>query len=268
MFSIMLFVIGACFGSFLCCQSRRLRLKSTKHKTLGKRSVCLSCKTKLKWYENIPILSWLFLKGKCSHCGKKIGLTEILSELGLALAFLALSTTIDIATASLIEWLIFGFTLALTLSLGFLAIYDGTYGELPTPFLIVSIIIALIIAGLKGWLLLSNGSIITVSPIFATVVPPLLSVLILGGLYLVLYLVSKGKWVGDGDWLLGTAIGLALADPGLALIALFLANFIACIVMLPVIKKTKNKKIYFGPFMIIAFIITISLSSCGIINLW
>ncbi len=262
-FFIILFILGACFGSFLCCQARRLKLKETHHKSLGKRSVCLNCKTKLKWYENLPIFSWLFLKGKCRHCGKKIGLTEILSELGLALAFLALGTTIDITSASLVEWLIFGFTLVFTLSLGFLAIYDGTYGELPVPFLVLSIILAVIVLGFKEWLWLSNSAF---SVDF--ILNPLFSVLILGGLYLALYLISKGKWVGDGDWVLGLAIGLALAIPWLALITLFLANLFACLVMLPVVKKSKNRRIYFGPFLVIAFIVTTSLPSCVIISLW
>ncbi len=86
----------------------------------------------------------------------------------------------------------------------------------------------------------------------------LYSVLILGGTYLVLYLISKGKWVGDGDWLLGTAIGLALGHPWLAVNALFIANLTACLVMAPIVKKTHHKKIYFGPFMVVAFIIVYS----------
>ena len=64
-FLVGLFILGACFGSFLCCQARRLRIKD-KHgkksvKKLGSRSVCLHCKAKLKWYDNIPIISWLIL---------------------------------------------------------------------------------------------------------------------------------------------------------------------------------------------------------------
>lgn len=64
--------------------------------------------------------------------------------------------------------------------------------------------------------------------------------------------------MGDGDWILGAALGVALADPWLALIALFIANVLACLVMAPVIKRRKNKKIYFGPFMVAAFIITLT----------
>ena len=254
LFYILLFILGSCFGSFLCCQARRLHLKvAEKGKKLGARSVCLQCNYQLKWYDNIPVLSWLFLRGKCRKCGKKIGLAEFLSELGLGLAFLALGTTINPTAANILQWSIFITTLILTISLGFLAIYDGIYGELPTIYLTISTICAIIVLCLKEWLILSNSSF-TPEIIFK----PLASVAILGGVYLILYLISKGKWVGDGDWILGTALGIALADPWLALIALFIANVLACLVMAPVIKRRKNKKIYFGPFMVAAFIITLT----------
>ena len=89
---------------------------------------------------------------------------------------------------------------------------------------------------------------------------PLLSILILGGIYLALYLFSKGKWVGDGDWLLGTAIGIALFDPWLSLLVLFLSNFFATLVMYPITKTKKIKKVHFGPFLVIAFIIVYTFS--------
>ena len=162
LFFIILFILGACFGSFLCCQARRLHLKSTKGKSkkLSSRSVCLNCGYQLKWYDNIPVFSWLFLRGKCRKCKQKIGFAEILSELGLGLAFLALGTTIDPVTASILEWAILLATLILTIILAFLAIYDGLYGELPTTYLTISIVCAIIVLCLKEWLALS------ISPLF------------------------------------------------------------------------------------------------------
>ena len=59
------------------------------------------------------------------------------------------------------------------------------------------------------------------------------SVAILSGVYYLLYFFSKEKLVGGGDWILCLAIGLVLGDWRLALIELFLANFIGAIVMLP-----------------------------------
>ena len=73
-------VLGAVLGSFSCCQAWRIRYKVEKKGELGKRSVCLSCGKKLRWYENMPIVSWVLQRGKCRKCGKKIGTAEIMSE--------------------------------------------------------------------------------------------------------------------------------------------------------------------------------------------
>ncbi len=249
---ILLFIVGACFGSFLCCQARRLHLRG-EHKKLGRRSVCLNCKAKLKWYDNIPIISWLILKGKCRKCGKRIGAAEILSEIGLGLTFALFLFAASLSNKSLnlffenapISYLLHILVLVLVLVLAFLAIYDGLYGELPTPFLFIAIVLALFIVALQ----FSLPSLVNI----------LLSVIILGGVYLVLYLVSKGKWVGDGDWLLGVAIGLVLGHPWLTLLTLFLSNFLACLIMFPK-TKGKNKRIPFGPFLVAAFFIILAFS--------
>lgn len=256
LFRIFLFIIGACTGSYLCCQARRLRLKEQHKKPLGNRSVCLHCHYKLKWYDNLPIISWLMLRGKCRKCRKKIGLTELFSELGLALAFLLLSFSLNLATATSLEWTIFIATLLLTTILAFLAIYDGLYGELPSQCLALAIICATSILVLKEYTLISTNGFS-----MELVWKPILSFVALGGIYFTLYFISKGRWVGDGDWLLGTAIALALYDPWLALITLFLANFIACLVMYPTTKSKKNHKIHFGPFLFIAFVITTSFAN-------
>ena len=255
-FRILLFVVGACIGSFLCCQARRLHHNLThKTKLKSKRSLCLHCKKPLKWYDNLPLISWLSLKGKCRHCHHKIGLAEFLSELTTAIAFPLLSLIIDPATATPLAWIIFIAILIFTSTLIFLAIYDGLYGELPTICLITAIIFAIIILALQTWLTLSA------TPFTSSLISnPLLSILILGGLYLLLYLISKGKWVGDGDWLLATAIAIVLAHPLLALITLFLSNFIACLITLPLAKGNYKTKIHFGPFLVTAFIITYSFS--------
>lgn len=264
------FIIGACFGSFLCCQARRLRLKEQKKKPLGSRSVCLYCRHQLKWHDNLPIISWLALKGKCRHCHKKIGFAEFISEIGTGIAFVMLTCyALSVGGAQIFlartSYLI-GAPLPLIIATGialsvlallfiFLAIYDGLYGELPTFYLILSIVCAVAFLILKDCLILSTSSFTS-----DFILKPLFAILILGGLYLVLYLISKGRWVGDGDWILGTAIAIALADPWLALIALFIANFTACVTMYPIVKSHKNHKIHFGPFLVAAFIITTSFS--------
>lgn len=255
-FLVLLFILGACFGSFLCCEARRLRLKETKKPSLGRRSVCLKCHRQLKWYDNLPIVSWLLLKGKCRFCHHKIGSAEFLSEIGLGLAFLLLGLHFDVSTATPALTALLVLILVFTMILGFLAIYDGLYGELPSFALVFSIITAIIILTLQ-----STIKLLETPFTWGIVYQPVLAVLLLGGVYLLLYYVSKGRWVGDGDWLLGTAIAIVLGNFWLALIALFLANFIACLVMYPIVKKRRNHQIYFGPFLVVAFVITYSFTN-------
>ena len=266
-FLILLFILGACFGSFLCCQARRLHLRE-KHKSSSKlnpRSICLHCHRQLRWYDNIPVISWIVLRGKCRHCHKPIGLAEILSELGLGLAFLALGASFDFNSSDIFSYLIFVLTLSFTLMISFLAIYDGLYGELPSTIIWISISTAFAV------LLLQTCHTLLSEPFSIDLLwKPFASVAVLGGLYLVLYLVSHGKWVGDGDWLLGTAIAIFLANPWRALITLFLTNLLACFVMLPAMKRNRHRKIHLGPFMVAAFVIVIALfySKYDIISLW
>ena len=285
-FSILMFILGAAFGSFLCCEARRLRERELRRRPPGPRSVCLHCHHQLKWYDNLPILSWLILRGKCRYCHRKIGLAEFLAELGLATAFLALGLHFYLTASVLpsvngwafppihpLNWAIFAITLLLTLSLGFLAIYDGAYGELPALPLTISIICAIIIVILRQeaslFVIQSPSSSSTPllfhqlrmfaahpwSPTFAS----LLAAALLGGLYLVLYLASHGRWVGDGDWLLATAIGLALGSPWLALIALLVANLTATLAY-PLIKTPGSHQLHFGPFLVAAFVIVATFS--------
>ena len=243
-FYALMFVVGAVFGSFLSCQAWRLKNRADGGKSLGKRSICMHCKKQLRWYDNVPIISWLLLRGKCRFCKKPIGASEILIEVLFGLAFLGIATTIKLGSASVFDWVIFAMTLLLSLSLGFLAIYDARWRELPQVVLVLSVICAVIIVILRQWNLGFS---------WEQILNLIGAVLILGGTYLVLYLISKGKWVGDGDWILGACLGLALGDAWLALITLFLANFLGSMIMLP----KKQKKIAFGPFLVVAFVFTL-----------
>ena len=81
------FIIGLLFGSFggMCVFRipRELPLGIKKKR----RSFCVRCKKKVAWYDNIPLLSYLILSGKCRHCRKKISLQYPLVELLVGIAF-------------------------------------------------------------------------------------------------------------------------------------------------------------------------------------
>lgn len=246
--SLIMLALGAVMGSFLACQAWRLHYKDTGKAKLGKRSVCLSCKKQLKWYDNIPIFSWLILRGRCRYCKKKIGAMEILAEVLLGLAFFGITFMLFPTGVHSADFVIFGLILALVLVLGFLAIYDGKWGELPSFMLVAALVIAAVICGLKIW---------TIGFSWSMVWNTLGAVAVLGGTYLALYLVSRGEWVGNGDWILGVVIGLVLGEAWLALIVLCAANCLGLIVMYPKVRKSKSTKIYFGPFLVVAFVIAL-----------
>ena len=244
---VFLFIIGAMLGSFACCQVWRIR-KGDKSKW----SHCMNCKYQLRWYDNIPIISWLMLGGKCRKCRKKIGYAEILAEVGLALVF-ALSFWFWPERVALLELNVmvcvkFALFLANLVIYTILFIYDAKWKELPVPLLIGACGVAAVFLGITIWQAFSlQGGFDWLSL--------LLALLFLPGLYYLMYRVSSESWVGGGDWILCIPLALTLGNMWLALMCMFLANVIGSVVMLPVAvkKKKKNMVIPFGPFLIVAF---------------
>jgi leader peptidase (prepilin peptidase) / N-methyltransferase len=90
-FEIMAFVLGAAIGSFLNVCIYRLPLDLSVNEP--KRSFCPSCKNPIPWHQNIPLLSWLMLRGRCANCGAKIAFRYFGVELLTALLFLSVWRT-------------------------------------------------------------------------------------------------------------------------------------------------------------------------------
>ncbi len=76
-----LFLFGLTFGSFLNVLIYRFSEGENLKGILKGRSYCPNCKTPIKWYDNIPLISYLVLRGKCRHCGWKIPIRYPLVEL-------------------------------------------------------------------------------------------------------------------------------------------------------------------------------------------
>lgn len=235
LFIVFSVLLGAAMGSFACCQAWRVRLREEGKKSLGKRSVCVKCGHRLKWYENVPIVSWVVQGGKCRKCGVRIGKAEILAEVLGAVSFgLIVWRFLEAGEFGALELVKLGCVVIFTTMMIFLAVYDGKWGELPSEVLLASVGVGVVCAVMAGnWL------------------PVLGSVALLAGTYYLLYFFSKEKLVGGGDWILCLAIGLMLGDWRLALVELFLANFLGAVVMLPL----GQKKIAFGPFLVVAFVV-------------
>ncbi len=85
-FSAVAFALGAVVGSFLNVCIYRLPLDLSVNEP--RRSFCPSCKKQLTWYQNIPMLSWTFLRGRCANCGSRIAFRYFAVELLTALLFL------------------------------------------------------------------------------------------------------------------------------------------------------------------------------------
>lgn len=238
------------------------KLKKLAHqKTSTDRSRCLHCGYTLEWYDLIPLVSWLMLRGKCRACHKPIGIMEPLIELGTA-AFFVLSYVlwpVDLNTgihiAEFITWLGAGVGLAIMFA------YDARWYLLPDRINFAVVGIGLISAVLM---------VIDSSNHVGALLSVLGSVAVLSGLYFVLYIVSKGRWIGFGDIKLGLGLGLLLGDWQLAVIGLFLANFIGCLIVIPLMVTGKLKgdsRVPFGP-LLIAGVIIAKLVGTGIVEFY
>ena len=75
---IYLFVIGCCLGSFINVLIHRLPLNQS---IVYPYSSCPKCKAKIKWFDNLPVLSWFLLNGKCRTCKTKIAFSYPIIEL-------------------------------------------------------------------------------------------------------------------------------------------------------------------------------------------
>ena len=242
---IFMFILGAVFGSFACCQAWRIHEAKTDRK-LSNRSVCMSCNHKLAWYDNIPVISWLFLRGRCRYCKQKIGVAEIFSELGLGLAFtlIVLKYTCALPSVTALFSMNPSFFLQPLLLLvsmivfWILLIYDAKWGELPVFLMLIMIILAV------SYQLVSHGDLfqITVTTGF------------LAGIYYLLYFFSKERLVGGGDWILCISIAIFLGRFEFAIIELFLANFTATLAAAPSALRGRKKQIPFGPFLILSLL--------------
>jgi leader peptidase (prepilin peptidase)/N-methyltransferase len=95
-FQLIAFVIGLLFGSFLnVCISRLPRKESI----VRPRSRCPRCGAPIRWYDNIPFLSWLLLRGRCRDCKQSISWRYPLVELSVGIWFFALSRQVNYLNA-------------------------------------------------------------------------------------------------------------------------------------------------------------------------
>lgn len=231
MVSVIIFIFGATIGSFLNMLIYRLPLKLSLINP--KRSICPNCNNTIKWYENIPIISYILLKGRCSNCKNRISIfypiVEILTSIITFLIYLKYGISYD--------YFIFILLFYILIVLSFI---DFRYKAVPDYLLILSLIVAFFTPNFhfNTALMFAGGFVIL--ELFLT--------------YYIQNIKSKitkneslkeQRAMGEGDIPIIAIIGGVL-DIKLALIAIFLSAIFA---MLPAIFNIYIKKDIETPFI-------------------
>ncbi|WP_415063887.1 prepilin peptidase [Bdellovibrio sp.] len=224
------FVLGAIFGSFGNVIIYRLPKEES---VVKPRSYCYSCKTPIKWYDNIPLLSWFLLRGRCRQCGAKFSFRYPLVELITAVLF-ALSYHYAGLSWTLLEYLIFIFGLVVC------TFIDIDHMILPDEFTLSGIVIGLVGAAL-------NPQRDFLDALFGV----LMGGGFLWGMAYVYYLLTKQEGMGGGDIKLLAWIGALLGWKAIPFVIMSSA-IIGSVVGLIVARKQKaglKTVIPFGPYL-------------------
>lgn len=239
---VMALFFGLIFGSFLSMLIYRLPLGISL--VNPKRSACPKCKKDIRWYENIPVFSYIFLKGECGNCGQKISLIYPIIELTTGIITLCLFLAVGLSE----ELILLGIIFYLFIMLSFI---DFQHKAVPDYLLILLVLFTL------GYLSVYNMENIAMMFSFA------------GGIVLLELLVTfyiqnikakilkdeslrEQKSLGEGDVPIFAVIG-GILGLKLGLIAIFVAALLAIIpsILNRVIKK--DIEIPFIPFLALGF---------------
>lgn len=245
-----LVLLGLCLGSFVNALVWRMHEGKTRS-ILTDRSECPRCHKKLSAGDLVPVLSWLWLRGKCRYCKKPISPQYPLTELGVALVFVLSYVVWPYPLDAWYHITHFAMWLVVIVGLATLFVYDLRWFILPDKIVIPLIVLALINILVQFFTHQPYGNA------WETFTFYLFGLLPISGLYWLIYVFSKGKLVGLGDVKLGIFFGLALGWPG-TLLTLFLANVLGFLFVIPPLLRGKLKRssrVPFGPFLIAAFVI-------------
>lgn len=247
---IFIFLLGSIIGSFLNVVIYRF---NTGKSIVTGRSICMTCNNTLRWYELIPIFSFLIQSGKCRRCASTISHQYPLVEFGtglifalIAFHFLPVLSSSQYTYILLVSLFSFIFSLLMVIS-----VYDIRHKVIPDGLVYVYAIASFfsIFVNTTGF----GHLFITPSPL-ALISGPLFALP-----FALLWLVSRGRWMGLGDAKLVLGIGWMLG-PMLALAMVTLSFWIGAIVGLAFMffshKKVNMKtEIPFAPFLIISTLI-------------
>lgn len=234
LFAFWLGILGAVLGSFLCCAASR---RGTGESVWRGRSRCDSCGRTLAAWELIPIFSYLFFRGRCRTCGKRIPVDAILAEALGAFSFAALTLRLGL-TAELVMWLILA---ALLLLLGLI---DAREQILPDRLLLAAVLVRAVFWALSGFSLQELGRMALGA--FGVSVPLLLLVLMMDR-------ILGRESMGGGDIKLTAVLGLYL--PWQQMLFMLLT---ACVLGIigGLASRARGKAFPFGPYLALAALVT------------
>lgn len=228
-FSIVIFIFGLIMGSFYNVLATRLPIGKS---IIKPGSHCDACDHKLKWYENIPLISYIIQKGKCKNCGTQIPFDVFLSELATGVLFL-------------FSYLYFGisynFFIMLILSSLCVIIFvsDFKYMIILDSPLIISGVLVIILK--------------TVYYDYKVIIPTLVSGIITFLVMLLVGFIGKKMYkrdaLGGGDIKLSFIIGMILGVQ-VAMVSLIFSTFLALPYALATIVLKKDSEVPFGPFIV------------------
>ncbi len=242
---IFILILGLVVGSFLGALTWRYPRGTS---VLKGRSVCNYCMERLTWYDNIPLLSFLLLKGRSRCCGKRMSVREPLIEVATGFSFVIVYLGMDRMLTN-IGWArgLGIFTLPLFLFVAALLIaafvIDFEFQILPDGVFVIGLVTTLM------------ALVITHSPVYFYFLAGLSS-----GLFLLfLHAVTMGRGMGLGDVKLavfmGTFLGVKLAVFWM-FVSFFWGGLFGIIVLLLGLRKL-GEKIAFGPFLVLGFLTVI-----------
>lgn len=237
---------SACFGSFLNVVIYRIPCNMS---LIYPASCCPSCGCKISWYDNIPLLSFIFLRGKCRHCGEKISIRYFLVELLTVFMCLLTYLIYDITSTFILG------ALAMMVYICIIFI-DYKYYIIPDilNFCIFGIGLISFLIDITDYL---DFKVMNLFDVYSKVKGFILGFCICFFFELIIR-VTKKRIIGYGDLKLIIASSLFLGVECL-LMGIFIASFIATIIELPLSLNKKIRKDHvlpFGPYLSYGFMIS------------
>lgn len=220
---IVIFIFGIIIGSFLNVCIFRI---PDKNDIVSERSHCLSCGNVLKWYELIPLVSFLIQKGKCCHCGIKISVQYPLIEFINGMAYVWIFAVHGFTIQSILYCLCAS-------ALIVISIIDWRTFEIPVGCNIFIGVLGAIrfLSDLAHWY------------------DYVLGLFSVSGLFFLIYLLTKGRGIGGGDIKLMAAAGFLLGWKA-AILALVIGAVAGSIIHIALMKiKKKERVLAFGPYL-------------------